>query len=115
MEQKEGKKMKFSEIKQLPKTYYRVNVSWDFLEHQIDRYKEEYNLEMQPDFQRAHVWTEEQQRKYVEWIMSGGFSGKDVFVNYPDWGNFSKYGRHPFPLIQHPARIRSRPNLLIYA
>ena len=43
----------------------------DFIENEI----KEYNLNMNPNFQRGHVWTEIQQSKYVEFNLKGGKSG----------------------------------------
>lgn len=42
----------------------------------------EYNLQMNPDFQRGHVWTENQQIAYVEFILRGGKSGRDFYFNW---------------------------------
>ena len=43
----------------------------------------EEGLQMNPDFQRGHVWTEEQQTAYIEYILRGGESGKAFYFNYP--------------------------------
>lgn len=43
---------------------------------------EKYNLQMNPDFQRGHVWTENQQISYVEFILRGGKSGRDFYFNW---------------------------------
>ena len=42
-------------------------------------------LDLNPDFQRAHVWTRDQQIKYVEYILKGGASGRDIYFNNPSW------------------------------
>jgi len=81
--------MKFSDIPKLPFAYYSVNTPLRYLEETLENYKKEYGLIMEPDFQRAHVWTEYQQSSYVEWILRGGFSGKDIFFNKPDWMKFN--------------------------
>jgi hypothetical protein len=64
---------------------YQVNVSWNFLEKMLDSYTEGYGLELDPDFQRGHVWTDEQRSAYCEWILQGGRSGKDIYFNCPNW------------------------------
>lgn len=57
----------------------------DFIEDEI----REYNLNMNPDFQRGHVWTEIQQSKYVEFILKGGKSGRDFYFNWnPDTNDY---------------------------
>jgi hypothetical protein len=42
---------------------------------------------MNPDFQRGHVWTEEQQIAYVEYLLKGGMSGRTFYFNKPSWKN----------------------------
>lgn len=42
---------------------------------------------MTPDFQRGHVWTEKQQWAYVEFLLRGGNSGRDLYFNCPSWHN----------------------------
>ena len=37
-------------------------------------------LQMQPWFQRQHVWTEDQQVAYIEFFLKGGISGRDIFL-----------------------------------
>jgi len=51
------------------------------------------NLQLCPDFQRGHVWTEAQQIAYVEYILRGGQSGRDIYFNCPGWhsGEFGEY------------------------
>lgn len=38
---------------------------------------------MNPDFQRGHVWTKAQQKAYIEFLLKGGTSGRDVYFNNP--------------------------------
>jgi hypothetical protein len=45
---------------------------------------DEDKLQLEPDFQRAKVWTYEQQVKYVEFLLRGGKSNPILF-NYPGW------------------------------
>jgi hypothetical protein len=46
-------------------------------------------LNLLPDFQRGHVWTEAQQIAYVEFFLRGGMTGRTIYLNYPNWGHFS--------------------------
>lgn len=77
--------MKFSDIKQLTIARYIIDTPWRYLEENLSRYKKDYGLDMNPDFQRDYVWTEQQQIDYVEWIMRGGQSGKDIYFNCSGW------------------------------
>lgn len=55
----------------------------NFIEDEI----KENNLQMNPDFQRGHIWTEEQQSKYIEFILRGGKSGRDFYFNWNHYTN----------------------------
>ena len=78
--------MDFKDIKRMPRAYYSVDVDWEYMVEWIALERHEpYGIELEPDFQRHHVWNEEQQTKYVEWILKGGFSGRDIFWNCKGW------------------------------
>ena len=87
--------MKFKDIPMLTRSgSYEVNVPLDLLEDHIKRYQEEHEpgLQMNPDFQRGHIWTESQQVAYVEFFLRGGMSSRVIYLNNPIWGNFNKEG-----------------------
>ena len=83
--------MKFKDIpKFTSRGSYRVNIDLSGIECNISRYTKRYDLLLNPDFQRGHVWTEEQQTKFLEFLLSGGYSGKDIYFNCPGWMEDSK-------------------------
>ena len=45
----------------------------------LDRLINEEGLQLNPDFQRGHVWTEDQQVKFLEFILRGGKTGRTPF------------------------------------
>lgn len=74
--------MRFQDIPQFTKySEYRINQSWQYLEDFIESLRLDYDLHLDPDFQRAHVWDEKKQIKYIEFICRGGKSGKDIYFN----------------------------------
>jgi hypothetical protein len=73
--------LSFQDIPQLPRAYYEVDVGWDALEANLERYDKAYGLVLEPDFQRAHVWTREQQSRYIEYILRGGEVGRGITFN----------------------------------
>lgn len=78
--------VKFSDIPQFTKTpNYKVDISLEDFENGINRYIEKHRLILNPDFQRGHVWTEEQQIRFIEFILRGGKSGLDIYCNHPGW------------------------------
>lgn len=81
---------------------YHIDVPWHGLERQLAEYIEQ-ELDLDPDFQRGHVWSEQQQIRYVEFILRGGMSGKDIFTNHPNWHRATLEG--PFVLVDGKQRI----------
>jgi len=78
--------MKFRDIPQFVRDgSYQVDIPLDCLINTIDRFTNKYGLQMQPDFQRAHVWTPEQSSRYVEFLLRGGRSSRVIYFNHPGW------------------------------
>lgn len=81
-----SKKPQFKEIPQMTRpANYHVVMDWLDIEPVLARYSKTYKLNLDPDYQRGHVWTEENQIKYVEFILKGGNSSKDIQLNCKGW------------------------------
>lgn len=65
--------------------YYRISVPVDGIESQLGRYIETYKLDFDPPYQRGYVWTKKQKVKFIEHLLSGNDSGKEIYFNCPDW------------------------------
>lgn len=86
--------MKFSDIKPFTRcSSYCVTVPWSHLERHIERAME-MNLDLDPDFQRAHVWTPEKQIRYVEYILRQGHSSRELWFNHTQWNGNPTKGRY---------------------
>ena len=79
--------MRFSDIRQITQARYKINVPWDYLLVQLGNYTKEYRLELNPYFQRGYVWNMEQQQRYIEYILSGGLSGREILFNFSGWNS----------------------------
>ena len=78
---------KFRDIPQLTdEGHYQVDVSLDYIIPLITHYQEQYGLDLDVDFQRAHVWTQEQQVAFVEHILRGGHGSNLIRFNRAHWG-----------------------------
>ena len=66
---------------------YAIDCPVHRLPEWIKDHVEECGLVLNPDFQRGHVWTKEQQTAYMEFILRGGNSGRDLYFNQPGWMN----------------------------
>lgn len=80
---------KYTSFKDIPRFIshgnYAVDMGISHLQNWINEMTEDWGLKLDPDFQRGHVWTEEQQTKYVEFLLRGGKTGLDVYFNSPSW------------------------------
>lgn len=81
----------FNDVAMMAQAHYRVDIPWMLLEDWLAGHGTTFDLN--PDFQRAHVWTESQQVAYIEWVMRGGESGKDLTFNCPGWPNARVLGQ----------------------
>lgn len=79
--------MKYEDIPLFPRAYYEVDYDWGDIEHAIERYSKNYGLELDPDFQRAHVWTYAQQQAYIEYVLRGGEVGKNLTFVSKNWSH----------------------------
>lgn len=63
--------MKFKDIPQLTRDgSYQANIPMRYILNKIKEWEEDdyYQLQLNPKFQRGHVWTEEQQIAYIEFL-----------------------------------------------
>ena len=83
-----GGKMRWDEIPRFT-SCRNYGVEWSLFRYfceYID-HETEAGLVLNPDFQRGHVWTEEQQTAYIEYLLMGGLSGRTVYLNAKDIGS----------------------------
>lgn len=78
--------IRYEDIKKFPSDgRYNVDVNISDLTRVLDDYKENYDLDLCPDFQRGNVWTDEQRTRYMEFLMRGGVSARTLYFNHPGW------------------------------
>lgn len=64
---------------------YAVDIPLDMLEGWLERQAGDYVIDLDPDFQRGHVWTDEQRSRYVEFLLRGGESQVTLYWNHPSF------------------------------
>ena len=84
---------------------YHVDVDWSYLERNLSRWDEDYGVELDPDFQRAHVWSETQQIRYIEFCLRGGKSGREIYWNCPTFGG--SHETHLIVLVDGKQRLNA--------
>jgi len=82
--------MDYKDIPRFPHSSYEIDVQWPYIEgHLKDCISD--GLDLDPDYQRGHVWTQAQQIAFVEFCLMGGEVGRTIIVNAPAWNNGSSY------------------------
>lgn len=77
---------RFEDIPQFTRNgSYQVDIDIKRFPNWIKKEQTEANLQLDPDFQRGHVWTEEQQTAWLEFFMRGGKTGNILYFNCPSW------------------------------
>lgn len=64
---------------------YAVDYPMKHLIHWVEEEIAKEGLVLCPDFQRGHVWTEQQQVNYIEFLLRSGKTGRDLYFNCPSW------------------------------
>ena len=88
----------------IPNGNYRVCHFLNDLKRTVDRYIQEYNLNLDPDFQRTHVWNTEQRILYVEFLLKGGKSNP-IYFNCINWMGYEELGE--FVIVDGKQRLTS--------
>ena len=71
---------------------YQIDLPATSLAKWVEDMENDCHLNLCPDFQRGHVWTREQQVKWLEYFFMGGKSGKILYFNCPSWRISVKQG-----------------------
>jgi len=75
--------MKFEDIEQYPYCNYILDIPLYDIDEGFERYFKQ-GLELQPDFQRNHVWSNTQRSAYVEHVLRGGGKQQLIVANKND-------------------------------
>lgn len=68
-----------------PEPSWRVDVPLSRLAEFVSKAVNDDGLDLNPDFQRGHVWTEAQQIAFMEFVFRRGRTGRELFFNSPGW------------------------------
>ena len=85
--------MKACNIKKFYAPYYTVEQSWRHMEKTLEDWGKTEGLpkflgmNLDPDFQRSHVWTEDKQIAYVEFCLRNGTGSRTILFNHPGWND----------------------------
>lgn len=104
--------MKYTRYEDIPQFItdgeWECNFSMNSLYREIQRLVKEENLDLNPDFQRGHVWTEDQQVAWLEFFLAGGKTGRVIYLNNPSWGrSVSKKAYNDFVIVDGKQRLNA--------
>ena len=89
---------KYTRFSEIPKFIsdgtYRASYTLHHFVRFIQEEVETLDLQLDPDFQRGHVWTEEQQVAWLEYNLRGGRSGNVIYLNKPSWNAPVRHGAY---------------------
>lgn len=97
--------MKFADIPLMPRAHYSITMDWADIERHLAHAAKHPGEEiiLDPEYQRGHVWTPEQQTAYVEYVLMGGEAAKDLLFNCPGFTGGGKYG--PYEIVDGLQRL----------
>lgn len=74
-------------VRPMPRATYKVDYRLVDIEGGLTFLAEGASLNLIPDFQRGHIWTQAQQERWIEAVLRGaiGSSGLLIQFNAPDW------------------------------
>ncbi len=77
-----------SSIKDIPKfpnCNYKITVNWIDINNQF--INSDKILELNPEYQRGYVWSQNQKQDYIEYKLKGGLGANIIYWNYPNLKN----------------------------
>lgn len=86
---------------------YEVDISVDYINTTLGEWVSELGLDLNPDFQRGHKWTEKQQIAYIEYFLRGGITARVIYFNKPDWHFPVRSGYNDFVLVDGKQRLEA--------
>jgi hypothetical protein len=85
-------------IRPLQRSVYEADYAWNKVFRSLEEHCKDYGgINYSPEFQRGHVWTDEQQCHFIENVLRGVISTSGFLVqfNCPNWNNFNYQGDLP--------------------
>lgn len=64
---------------------YTADVSGRQIQRFIDDQREQEGIDLDPDFQRGHVWSPSNQTRYLEHLLRGGTASRTIIWNCPGY------------------------------
>lgn len=84
-------------VRPIAKSIYTADFPWSSLLDALEGYERDYGLNLAPDFQRGHVWTEQQQQRFIEGVFRGTIPPSTMVIQWtcPQWDDDDYAGELP--------------------
>ena len=82
--------MKLTRFADIPKFTQWGSWECNFQFDEAVAWVDKHGVDLSPDFQRGHVWTEEQQTAWIEFFLRGGKTSRVIYFNSPSWQGWEK-------------------------
>jgi hypothetical protein len=79
----------------------------DSLWREVKAWVDNDGLDLNPDFQRGHVWTKTQQVNWLKFFLRGGKTGRVIYFNYPSWKYAAKTPYNDFVIVDGKQRLEA--------
>lgn len=99
--------MKFRDVPQFPAAHYEVLANLGYLARMVADHVDDYGLDLDPDFQRGHVWTPTQRTLFMEHMLQGGEGGMVLCFNHCNWNGMPKPGVDRYEILDGKQRLTS--------
>lgn len=103
--------MKITRFRDVPKFIqdgsYEVDMSPDWMIKTLGEWVAEQGLDIDPDFQRGHVWSDKQQVAFIEFFLRGGKTARVIYLNNPDWQRPARTTYRDFVLVDGKQRLEA--------
>lgn len=97
-----GNPPEYNTIPKFLRANWRCNFEWKLLEDHLEGWRKDMGLDLDPPFQRAHVWSREQQIAYVEYRLREGPSARELLFNCKTWDTMDQ---SPIVLVDGKQRL----------
>ncbi|MCH2079637.1 DUF262 domain-containing protein [Prochlorococcus sp. ALOHA_ZT_50] len=86
--------VKYQDIEKIPTARFHYDSeAYYFCTKLIPQWLKEDNLDLNPDFQRGHVWSERDQVGYIEYLLKGGRTASTFCFNNPQWNDWTEVSK----------------------
>jgi hypothetical protein len=96
-------------VNAVPRASYCIDICFRDIENQLENYQQNYNLDLDPDFQRGYKWTREQQIHYIECYVRGVLPEqvKTITFNCNNWDGYDSTEPQQMVLVDGKQRLNA--------